>query len=88
MTDKKTFEEALHELEDIVAAMENADLPLDDCIRAYERGVTLAAFCTRALDSAQKRIEKLEKTSLGAMTTTALDEDDIDENDPSDDDDE
>lgn len=77
---KKTFEESLEELEELVEKMESGELPLDKSLESYERGVKLAAYCAKELDIAQKKIEKLEKDHLGAFATTPLDEnEDVDE---------
>jgi exodeoxyribonuclease VII small subunit len=70
---KQTFEEALTELEDVVARMEEGELPLDKCLEQYEKGITLANFCGRELDAAEKRIELLRKTAEESFTTAPLD---------------
>lgn len=44
MSDKKTFEVALQELEDIVKQLEG-NLPLDEAIKAFERGIELSKVC-------------------------------------------
>jgi exodeoxyribonuclease VII small subunit len=71
---KQSFEEALSELEQVVARMEEGELPLDQCLEQYEKGITLARFCARELDAAQKRIETLRKTADGAFATEPLDD--------------
>jgi exodeoxyribonuclease VII small subunit len=72
---KKTFEESLEELEQVVEKIESGDLPLDKCLDEYEKGIKLADFCARELDAAEKRIEKLKKTKTGEYTTVPLDDD-------------
>jgi len=64
---KQSFEQALRDLETVVAKMESGDLPLDDCLAYYERGVKLCAFCAHELDRARQRIELLHKTADGAL---------------------
>jgi exodeoxyribonuclease VII small subunit len=56
----KDFESALAELEAIVARMEQADLPLETSLQAYKRGMELAAFCRRTLDTAEQQVKILE----------------------------
>lgn len=53
------FEAALRELEEVTVAVEGGDLPLEQALDRFERGLALAARCREALDSAQGRIEKL-----------------------------
>jgi exodeoxyribonuclease VII small subunit len=57
-----SFEEALRELETIVARLESGDAPLDQSITLYTRGEALRGQCEKRLKDAQARIEKI---SLG-----------------------
>lgn len=54
-----SFEEALKELESIVRKMEQGDLPLDQSLAAFERGVQLTRHCQQALQSAQQKVQVL-----------------------------
>ena len=54
-----TFEQALAELEQIVARLESGQAPLEDSIRLYERGATLKAHCETRLEAARLRVEKI-----------------------------
>ena len=69
---KLTFEDALKQLETVVAKMEGGELPLEQCLDQYEKGVHLARFCLQELDGAQKRIEQLQKDAKGAFVLTPL----------------
>ena len=71
---KQSFEESIAQLEDVVGKMEGGEIPLDECIDLYEKGVKLADFCAKELDTAEKRIEKLQKKSDGEFETTPFDE--------------
>ena len=51
------FEAALDALEQLVARMEAGDLPLEESLQEYQRGMELARTCQDALDEAQRRIE-------------------------------
>ncbi|GIV79364.1 exodeoxyribonuclease VII small subunit [Litorilinea aerophila] len=53
-----TYEEAFARLEEILAALENGDLPLEETLSLYELGATLAAYCTRKLDEAELRVRQ------------------------------
>lgn len=61
-----TFEEAMVELEQIARQMEDGQMPLEDCLEAYERGVALIDVCRSKLDAAQAKIQKLESTTASS----------------------
>ena len=61
------FEHALKKLEDIVAAMESEDLPLETLLAKYEEGTHLARTCQEKLAEAELKIQQLEKTAAGEM---------------------
>jgi len=46
-------------LEQLVARMEAGDLPLEESLREYQRGMELVRSCQEALDEAQRRIDSL-----------------------------
>ena len=50
------FEATIAELEALVARMEAGDLPLDEALRSFERGVQLTRECQAALQAAQQRV--------------------------------
>lgn len=54
----KTFEENLEELENIVKALENGDVPLDDAINKFNDGMKLAGECNKILENASDTITK------------------------------
>ena len=45
-----SFEEAMSELEELVARMEAGELPLEASVAAYRRGSELVKFCAGQLD--------------------------------------
>ncbi|AHE97351.1 exodeoxyribonuclease VII small subunit [Thioalkalivibrio paradoxus] len=53
-----SFEAAMEALEQLVARMETGDMPLEDALREYQRGMELVRACQTALDDAQQRIER------------------------------
>ena len=55
------FEKSLQELEQLVERLEAGDLPLEESLRTFERGVALTRECQLALQSAQARVEILLK---------------------------
>lgn len=63
--DELKFEEALAELERIVASLENQTAPLDESITLYENGIALVKRCTQLLDNAQQKVGILSRNDAG-----------------------
>ena len=63
-----TFEQALAELEQIVARLESGQAPLEDSIGMYERGAALKAHCEARLAAARLRVEKIVMSAGGAVS--------------------
>jgi exodeoxyribonuclease VII small subunit len=57
------FEQALAELESLVERLEKGDLPLEEALRTFERGVALTRHCQASLTAAQQKVEILLKRS-------------------------
>ncbi len=57
---KKTFEQALNRLDEILNEIEKSDLPLDDLIKFYKEGLDLANFCSNKLSEAKLLVEQAE----------------------------
>jgi len=53
------FEAALAELENLVARMEGGELPLEESLKLFERGVALTKLCRDSLGTAELRVQKL-----------------------------
>lgn len=69
-----SFEQAVSELENIVARLERGDVPLDQSIEIYERGEALKKHCEALLNAAEARIEKIRVDRNGkAVGTEPLD---------------
>ena len=57
------FEQALGELEALVQRLEHGELPLEEALRQFERGVELARSCQASLKQAEQKVEiLLQKT--------------------------
>jgi len=61
-----SFEQALAELERIVAQLESGQAPLEQSIEMYERGAALKAHCEKRLEAARLRVEKIVVGASGA----------------------
>src|SRR5258705_13508792 len=71
MTDLK-FEDCLTRLEQIVSALEAGNLPLEESLKEFEEGITLARHCAHYLDDAERRIEMLVKDDSGATASKPI----------------
>lgn len=60
MAKKQTFEAGMSELEALTARLETGDMTLDETMKTYEKGVTLAAQLKRQLEDNRKRIEQID----------------------------
>jgi exodeoxyribonuclease VII small subunit len=60
-TSIKDFEAAIAELESVVKKLEDGDLPLEQSLALYERGVQLSRFCHARLEEAERRIDVLNE---------------------------
>jgi exodeoxyribonuclease VII small subunit len=60
-TSIKDFEAAIAELDSIVKKLEEGDMPLEQSLALYERGVQLSRFCHARLEEAERRIEILNE---------------------------
>src|SRR5882724_3201034 len=60
----QSFEAALAEIENIVAAMEAGQLPLEQSLTAYKRGAELLQYCQARLQEAQQQVKILEAGTL------------------------
>lgn len=64
----QTFEVSLAELEKIVRRLEEGDLPLDESLELFEKGVRLSRECRERLNQAERRIEILLRDEDGNAT--------------------
>ena len=55
-----TYESAMKRLQEIVKALENGGLPLDDSVKLFEEGAGLAKFCNDELKNAEQKIIALQ----------------------------
>ena len=55
-----SFEEAMAELEQLVARMEAGELPLEASVAAYKRGSELVKYCAAQLEKVESQVKVLE----------------------------
>jgi exodeoxyribonuclease VII small subunit len=64
------FEQALEDLEATVERLERGELPLEEALKQFERGIGLARSCQVALKQAEQKVEiLLQKTPEAAPET-------------------
>jgi exodeoxyribonuclease VII small subunit len=66
------FEQALAQLEETVRRLEAGDLPLEESLAAFEKGVALVRALHSRLDSVQTRIDELTQGPDGSSRLTPL----------------
>ncbi|SHF23108.1 Exodeoxyribonuclease VII small subunit [Lampropedia hyalina DSM 16112] len=55
-----TYEDAMQELEQLLAQIEGGRLPLEQLLSGYQRGTELLNFCRARLQAVQEQIQTLE----------------------------
>lgn len=65
----ETYEEAVAELERLIAAMESGQLPLERLLEGYRRGAELLVFCRSRLDAVEQQVKVFEDGQLKAFTS-------------------
>ena len=64
---KKTFEESMKELEEIVKNLDSGELTLDKSVELFKEGMELSSYCNKLLDDAEKNISVLIEQTDGTM---------------------
>ena len=64
-----SYEDALAELDALVASMEAGQLPLEHMLESYRRGAELLAFCRSRLEAVEQQVKVLEDGQLRPRTT-------------------
>lgn len=72
MVEKRTFEQSVAQLEEIVRRLEAGDMSLDDSIAAFEKGIMLTRECENILNKAKGKVEKLVRDSKGELTAESF----------------
>jgi exodeoxyribonuclease VII small subunit len=64
----ESYEDALAELERLVAAIEGGQLPLDRLVEGYRRGAELLNYCRGRLEAVEEQVKVLEDGQLKPWT--------------------
>ena len=73
-----SFEEALRELEETVAALENGGVPLEKSLDLLRRGLALSDKCEQVLGAAELTIEQLMINEEGELISQKMEDEDED----------
>jgi exodeoxyribonuclease VII small subunit len=60
---KRTFEESMQRLEDIVSELEKNEKPMDETLALFQEGVELVKTCDSQLKKFEKQIDTIVKSS-------------------------
>ncbi len=72
-SDSETFEQSLRRLEQIVGRLEEGNLPLEESLELYERGIGAYRRCQKLLLDADARVQKLVETLEGELEEEPFD---------------
>jgi exodeoxyribonuclease VII small subunit len=70
--DERRFEDAMTELEAVVARLESGDLALEEALAAFEQGIALVRLLNEKLSRAEQRVEILTRDADGALRLQAV----------------
>ncbi|MCF8060922.1 MAG: exodeoxyribonuclease VII small subunit [Deltaproteobacteria bacterium] len=79
---EKTFEDSMKRLEEIVQQLEGGEMPLEDSLRVFEEGMKLAAFCSRKLEEAEKKVTLLVCEQGGGLVEKPFGPDEAEDDTP------
>jgi exodeoxyribonuclease VII small subunit len=68
----ESFEVAIERLEDLVAKLEQGDVPLEESLTAFEEGQRLIGYCENKLQAAEQVLKQLAKEAEDALGKDAL----------------
>ena len=71
--DEMSFEDAIAELGSLVSRLEAGELPLEESIAAYQKGVELVQLCTSRLEKVENQIKILDKELLKPFSSDKSD---------------
>jgi len=61
------FEKAMDRLEHIVEELEKGELDIDKSLEIFEEGIKMSRVCSKKLNEAEQKIEKLTKNQKGEL---------------------
>lgn len=70
--DGLSFEQLMQEIDRLAAQLERGDIPLEEALAAFERGMTLSKRATALLDTAEARLVRLMEGERGEVREVPL----------------
>ena len=70
---KKTFEQAMARLEEIVALLEKGEAPLEESLKLFEEGTGLMKQCSTLLDKAEQKVTVMQENMQGEVLEQPFD---------------
>ena len=67
----QSFEQHLNRLDEIAAALDRSDVPLDKALALFEEGITRLRAASETLEAAEGRLKELVERADGTLETTA-----------------
>ena len=67
-----SFEISILRLEEIVSALEEGKLTLEETLKLYEEAILIYKYCNQQLDHAEQKISILNKTDEGGFILKEL----------------
>jgi exodeoxyribonuclease VII small subunit len=80
------FEKAMDRLEHIVEELEKGELDIDKSLEIFEEGIKMSRVCSKKLNEAEQKIEKLTKNQKGELVAELFPTGEDDDGDEDDDD--
>ncbi|MCB0416203.1 MAG: exodeoxyribonuclease VII small subunit [Bdellovibrionaceae bacterium] len=71
-TKNRSFETALADLEKTVGILEKGEVPLEEQLTAFEKGIAFSRECLERLEAVEKRVEKVLGTPESGLTTESF----------------
>ena len=63
--EKRSFEDSMKALEELVAKLEGGELDLDQSLEVYERAIALRDRCRKILDASDRKVQTIMATVNG-----------------------
>ena len=73
--DSKSFEENMSRLEEIAVMLDNGSVSLEEALKLYEEGISLAKACAIKLTHVEKNLYELSKSADGLFSLTEIEDD-------------
>ncbi len=71
--ERLSFEEAYAQLESVVSALRDGQMPLDEALKRYQEGVKLVSYCNELLQNAQVTVQQVTVTADGSLSLESVD---------------